>query len=407
MGYLGEFRTNWRALAAAALGLGGGAALHIYSLSVFAPPLLAEFGWSKAQFALVGVIGMLTLVTVPIAGRLADSFGVRRTAAFGVLGVPACFFTYSLMRGSFTEFLAITVALTVIGAATTSSVYSRLVAERFVKARGLALAVVVCGPAAVSALGIPLLSHINDTYGWRTGYQAVAGFSLFLGLTALILMPRSTASSRGVARAPGRMLQDYREVAGRSAFWVIIAGMLLCNLAAALPASHMKLLLLDKGASSAVAALILSSYSTGVMIGRFICGLSLDRFPPHLVAAISMGLPAAGLLILGSPLDATAALAAAVLLLGLSQGAEGDLAAYLVMRFFGIQVFSSTLGLVTAAIGSASALGAMIMGATLKVTDDFTVYLYICTAATFVGSLLFMLLGRPPKEQPVLAPQQA
>ncbi|CAN7208149.1 MFS transporter [Phenylobacterium sp. LjRoot219] len=407
MSYLGEFRANWRALLAAALGLGGGTALHIYSLSVFAPPLLAEFGWTKAQFALVGVIGMLTLVTVPVAGRLADSFGVRRTAAFGVFGVPACFFAYSLMRGGFTEFLAITVALTTIGATTTSSVYSRLVAERFEKARGLALAVVVCGPAAVSALGIPVLSHINDVHGWRVGYQAVAALSLCFGLLALTIMPRSTASGRTVVRAPGRMLQDYRQVAGRSAFWVILAGMLLCNIAAALPASHMKLMLLDKGASSAVAAMIISSYSTGVIIGRFACGLSLDRFPPHIVAAVSMGLPALGLFILGSPIDATVALAAAVLLLGLSQGAEGDLAAYLVVRFFGIQVFSSTLGLVTAAIGSASAIGALVMGATLKLTDDFTVYLYICTAATFIGSLLFMLLGRPPKLEPVLAPQGA
>jgi len=407
MGYFGEFRTNWRALAAAGLGLGGGAALHIYSLSVFAPPLLQEFGWSKAQFALVGLIGMLTLVTVPVAGRLADSFGVRRTAAFGVVGVPACFFAYSLMRGGFGEFMAITIALTAIGAATTSSVYSRLVAERFVKARGLALAVVVCGPAGVSALGIPVLTHINDSYGWRVGYQSVAVFSLGLGLLALTLMPRSTASGRAVARAPGRMLQDYRQVAGRSAFWVIIAAMLLCNIAAALPASHMKLLLLDKGASSAVASMIISSYSTGVIIGRFICGLSLDRFPPHIVAAIAMGLPAIGLFILGSPIDTTFALFAAVMLLGLSQGAEGDLAAFLVMRFFGIQVYSSTLGLVTAAIGSASAIGSLVMGATLKLTDDFTVYLYVCTAATFVGSLLFMLLGRPPKNEPVLAPQGA
>ncbi|MGH8523486.1 MAG: hypothetical protein ACREXY_04505 [Gammaproteobacteria bacterium] len=58
-----------------------------------------------------------------------------------------------------------------------------------------------------------------------------------------------------------------------------------------------------------------------------------------------------------SRLDAPWALALAVALMGLSQGAEGDVAGFLVMRHFGIGVYSSVLGIVIASLGVTSAAG--------------------------------------------------
>src|SRR3546814_10152847 len=72
---------------------------------------------------------------------------------------------------------------------------------------------------------------------------------------------------------------------------------------------QMKMMLLDNGASSMVAAAILSSYATGVLVGRLLCGVALDRWPAHIVAAVSMGLPCIGLLLIAAPLDTTPVLA--------------------------------------------------------------------------------------------------
>ena len=52
MSYLGEFRHNIRALAAASLGAGTSLPFFAYTNSVFAAHLIKEFGWSRSQFAL-------------------------------------------------------------------------------------------------------------------------------------------------------------------------------------------------------------------------------------------------------------------------------------------------------------------------------------------------------------------
>ena len=64
MSYLSELRTNWRPLAAATAGLSAGLSLTAYTNAVMAPQFLAEFGWSRSEFALTGVIALLTFVFV-------------------------------------------------------------------------------------------------------------------------------------------------------------------------------------------------------------------------------------------------------------------------------------------------------------------------------------------------------
>jgi MFS family permease len=169
--------------------------------------------------------------------------------------------------------------------------------------------------------------------------------------------------------------------------------MFLCNLAAPLHGPQLKLMLLDNGAGAAYAATLVSMYATGVIIGRFACGIALDRLPAHRVAAVSMGLPSIGMLMIASPLDGAWMLASAVLLMGLSQGAEGDIAGYLVVRHFGVKIYSSVLGLVIASLGAATSIGAIILSQLLKPSDSYTGFLVLTAGTVLIGSLLFLLLG--------------
>src|SRR3546814_14812328 len=82
---------------------------------------------------------------MPIIGRLTDRFGVRRIAATGVLAMPLSFIAFSLYRGGIGGYVVIYALQLIFGTATSATVYSRLVAERFNLARGLALALVTCG----------------------------------------------------------------------------------------------------------------------------------------------------------------------------------------------------------------------------------------------------------------------
>ena len=128
--------------------------------------------------------------------------------------------------------------------------------------------------------------------------------------------------------------RDYPEILSTPAFQKIVLGMLLCNFTVMVQAAQLKLILLDRGMISGAAAAMLSLYAAGVVIGRLACGVALDRFPTHIVSALTLGLPSVGLFILATGWNHGVLIGAAVFTIGLSMGAELDVLAYLGDAFF-------------------------------------------------------------------------
>lgn len=395
--YWGEFRTHWRPLLAATIGLGFGIGLNAYIAGLFAPKLIGEFGWSKSQFALLGSFGLLMLIMQPITGRLTDRFGVRTISAIGVVGGPLAYIGYSFMDGNIQTFFAITILQIVIGTLTTSPVYTRLVAERFVNARGLAFSVVMTGPPLAGALLAPLFGQYIDLEGWRDGYLLLGLVTLAFGLLAVILTPSHVKPKKTETTEHHTARSDYGLILGNPAFWILIVGMVLVNIPQGLLSAQLKLVLMDSGAKSNIATWLISIYAMGVIAGRFACGISLDRMQPHKVAAIALGIPAIGMALMASTMDATIILGLSVASIGVAQGAEGDIAAYLVSRRFGLRVFSLVLGLVGASIAGGSALGSLLLSLSLRQWDSYAPFLILSALVTLAGASLFLLLGSRPE----------
>jgi predicted MFS family arabinose efflux permease len=391
--YLREIRLNWRPLLAASIGIGLGSALGYYTLSLFGPALLAEFGWSRAQFALVGSLPLFTLFLVPVAGRFADRFGARIAAMVGFTAMPLGFVAFTFMRGSIAEFFAIYVVQNIFGILTTSFVFCRIVVERFDRARGIALSILMTGPPLAGAIAAPVLGDLIQTEGWRAGYLALALLSCVGGWLAILLMDRDTR--RVATKDPELRLtrQELFTLLRHPTFLLLVAGMLLVNVPQVLASSQLKLVVLDNGVTDATATWMVSLYATGVIVGRFVSGFALDRVAAHVVAIFTLGLPAIGFLILASPLSAIWILSAAVLVIGLAQGAEGDLGAFLISRRFDMKNYSLLLSFLTVAIIGGSAIGSLVLSYSLLLTDSYTPFLLISAAATIVGALLFFLTG--------------
>jgi predicted MFS family arabinose efflux permease len=402
--YLGELRQNWRYAAAAMIGMGFGYSLFFYAGSIFAPPLIGEFGWSKAQFALLGTILLVNLVCLPAVGRLTDMFGVRRIAAVGIVAGPLLFVALSMIGGSFAVFLALNFAMAILfGTTTSSTVFGRLVAQRFDRARGLALSLMACAPAAAAAIATPVLGNVIDTHGWRAAYVALAVLTALTCSFALVLIPRDDPDDRNAPRANGPALRDYPEIFRAPTFWVLIAAMLLCNLTTMVFLSQLKLILGDRAVDSTTSTWMVSLYVTGMLVGRFLCGLALDRFPAHIVSGVCMAMPAVGIFILASGITSLTLLMAAVATIGIALGAELDIGGYLVMRYFRRQVYSTVYSILSSMIGLSGAAGALLLSFTLRTTGGYALFLWIAGVALIAGAVLFLSLGRYPAAQPAPA----
>ena len=396
----GEFRQHWRPLLASFIGMGSALSLNSFILSTMAPYLIAEFGWSRSQWALLGLVQVLVMICLPIAGRLTDLYGVRRVATVGALSFPVFMVLIATMNGDIRVYLAIYIAQTIICSTTTSTAYSRLVASTFKLRRGIALGISGSSPPLVGAIGAPLISIFVADYGWRSGYLAIAAFCAVSAVLTVALMPRhepieraAMASSAG-SRQPG----VYRRILALRAFWIMAAACLLVNLQFSLATSQLKLVVLAQGLSDAAAAGLVSIFAIGSIVGRLICGVALDILPGRIIAAVSFGLPVIGLLLLASSIDSIAAVTLAILLIGLSFGSEGDIIPYLAARYFGIGIFSTVVGLLSAVIGSSMALGSVILSIVLGATDSFNLYLLIAAGTATAGSLLFLMMGEPGEQ---------
>ena len=398
MTYWGEYRINWRYLAAASFGLIGGYSLINYVANLFTPQLIEEFGWTRSDIALVGTAAFLGILVQPIAGRMTDAFGVRRMATVGVICAPLAFIGLSMMTGNIFQYLALSVAqVVIIGGTTTAVVYCRLIAGSFNQARGMALAIAASMAPIAGAVSAPFLSMIIDSQGWRAGYVTLAVGVAISGSLALMLIPPRTTATHTVDLSLHQPANRLGAIFRNRSFHLIAAGLFFTNVSFMLQTNHLKVVLLDSGVDSDTGSWAVSAFAFSVVIGRLLCGVALDRFPSYLVTAVTLGIPAIGLGLLATGISYTPLIMGAVLLLGLALGAEGDVIAYVVRDYFRIEIFSTVLGLSLSGLSFAIALGSIVLSLTLEMTGSYSMFLIISAVCSVVGSMLFLLLGRRPR----------
>lgn len=394
MPYMKELRANWRPLLAATIGIGSGMSIHGTITSAIAPSLIADVGWSRAEFAMVGSLGFVTAIAMPFIGRLTDVIGVRATALIGIIALPIIYCAYSMMSGFLPVFIAIFLLHSVLGMTTTATVYTRLAVQNVARARGLALAIVVSGPAVTGAVLGPLLNNFVEAHGWRASYQALAVFAGLAGILTFLLIPSDRNATEPLRERSRQARTDYATIFRSIAFWILLLAMLLCNLPQVIMLTQLKFVLLDNGVTGQGASIMFSSLSIGMLTGRFLTGAALDRFNPYVISFITLGLPSMGLFMIASSLDTTPMLLCAVYSLGFAFGAEGDIIAFIVAKQFALNVYGSVMGLLTAAISLSTAIGTALLSYILVRTGGFDLFLIIAGCSVLMGAVLLLSLNR-------------
>ena len=70
--------------------------------------------------------------------------------------------------------------------------------------------------------------------------------------------------------------------------------------------------------------------------------------------------------------------------------------AYLVMRYFKPEIFSTVLGMISGALALSMAGGALVLSYVLKVTESYTPFLVLSGVAAIIGASMFLPLRRIP-----------
>lgn len=393
-----EWRAQWRLGLAALIGTGVCFSVWPSVSSLFVAPLQETFGWSRGEIALAHNASLAAAVVSPVLGRLIDRAGVRPVLLGGLCLTSIAYFLLAALQGPLPVYYVLYTVLCLVGATTTGLTFTRVVSGAFVGSRGLALAITRSGLALSGALLPPVVFAIIATYGWRMGFVALGTLVLLLALPSAWLWIRGSSLAPvvtpcDVAKPRASLISLLRN---HKVLLICVASALNYAPIVAL-LSQIQPLLVGKGLGAAEAAALIGLIGVSALLGALLTGMLVDRIWAPLVACVFTLGPAIGcLMLLPESIELWVAIVALVLL-GLGQGAEIDVVAFMIARYFGLRSYASIYGLSVFFIATMVALGGSLIGLSYDYFGDYDAALLVAACSFVISACSYLAMGRYPR----------
>lgn len=397
----GELKAHWLLLVTALLG-GALLPVPVYSVSLFMESWEKEFGWSRSAMGIANSSFTIAMVlAAPITGRLVDRFGARRPALTSILLLAAMFAATSLIGGGIWTLYAAYALLAFAGSGTSPIAFTRAVCAFFQQARGLALGITVTGTALASLLTPVIVAATLERYGWRGSWIAfsiiaVAAFPLLLVGLKDPAPAADNCAAGGKAPAPMVPGISLAEASRSRVFWLMGGGFFLLSTAILATLGHMSPILRDGGLAMETAILLQSLMGIGLIFGRLFCGYMADRVFAPAIFQVICALAAVGFVLLAGGWGVVPS-GIGIVFVGVAMGAEYDLVAYLVSRYFGLGSYGRIYGWQYAFTMAGGVAGPFIIGGIYDSTGAYFAYILLASAMAVAAALLLRGLGPYPR----------
>jgi MFS family permease len=375
----------------------GPSVLAVLTISAYIQPIEQEFGWSRVQVSLAFTLVAYMIVLVsPIQGMLVDRFGPRRTILTSIplfgLSLVALYFTPPNLFVYYLLWLLVPVA----GLGLWPLGYLQAVSRWFDKRLGFALGCANGGIGVGSTL-VPLVTAaLIPLYGWR---GALLGLGLLVLLVSwplvawLLREPDPTDAAgqqaRATAAATGLPFATLRR---EPSFWLLNVAFFKLGLTATSLVSQQVPLLTEAGWTPDQArALISTVFGFALLVARVTVGFVMDHvFAPRVMQTVAVGGAVACILYAVMP---DAAFVSAILL-GFLLGAEFDVLAFLIKRYYGNLAYGSAYGVIFAVFYLGSGLGITGLAWLRQQSGSYDTGMFI--AAAILACTVVLLWWLPP-----------
>jgi MFS family permease len=331
-------------------------------------------------------------LSCPIIGWLIDRFGTRRVMVPGILLFAFAVASFGLMQPKPLFLIyAIFCISGFIGGVQTPIPYAAVITHWFDSHRGIALGLATAGVGLGVALIPQLAAFLISHFGWRHAYFGLGLAVVVLAFFPVVIFVRDPpwASGSGRAGATSELPGMHAAEALKSRnFWLLSMAFFLGVLAINGTIVHIVALLTDRGIALQLATSALSVAGLAIIIGRIICGWCLDRFWGPYVAVCFFVLPMAGIALLISELPYPVPLIGSALC-GAGIGAEIDLMAFFISRYFGLKAYGKIYGFMFMLFNIGTGLGPALSG---RAFDRFHSYFQIFSGYEIVLAVTCVFL---------------
>ena len=396
----GVFANRWWIVFACACGLLVGAgSILIFSFGVFLKPVTAELGISRGDLSAgLGISAWFVALACPAIGWLIDRFGTRRVMIPGVLLFALAVASFGLMQAKplYMIYVIFCVAGFISGVQTPIP-YAAVVTHWFDRERGIALGVATAGVGLGVALIPQLAALLIRHFGWRDAYFGLGVAVVVLAWVPVAIFVRDPpwiTERRVSAAASSESLPgiDTGSALKSATFWLLSVAFFLGVMAINGTIVHIVALLTDRGIPLQIATGALSIAGIAIIVGRMICGWCLDRFWGPYVASCFFVLPMAGIALLGSGWAYPVPLVGAALC-GAGIGAEIDLMAFFISRYFGLKAYGKIYGLMFLIFNIGTGLGPALSGRAFDMFHSYKQIFAVYEVALAITCVLLIRLG--------------
>lgn len=403
---LTEFKRGWQIVLLAFVGVATSASVApLYGFGTLVVPLQDAFGWSRSELLATTTFSSFGAVfSSQLAGWLNRKYGMKPVAIASFFGLALAYVVMSqmdLFGGSIWVLYSCFFLVTFAGIGTLQVTWTQLVNLWFEKNRGLALAMILSGSGFAGVVLPPMITSVVELWGWRSGFLLLGILPIFLTLPLALIWLRPMPGSLDEAgsgdesvlnRIPGI---PFSEAVVSWRYWVINLSMVMAAGAIIIMVVNTVPLLQDKGFSPITSSQMFSTFGVSLVAGRVVVGYLVDRLWAPGVAFVTLSLPAVGCFLLGS-VDDVSLLIVGIALVGIGAGAEFDLAAFFIARYFGMRDYARLFGLQMGVISGGICLAPALTAYLYQTTGSYAVILDMNIILFAISAAILLTLGRYP-----------
>jgi len=369
------------------------------TVTAYITPIEQEFGWLRSDVSFAfSLVAYMIVVMSPLQGMLVDRFGPRRVVLTSIplfaLSLAAIYFTPNNLYVYYLLWAIVPIA----GLGLWPLGYLQAVTPWFDRKLGLALGCANAG-IGVGSTFLPMLviGPMIAAYGWREAIVAVAALVLFVSWPVVAyclrepsVVDRATRRLSAASRAFGL---EFREATREPTFWMLNLGFFLLGVTATSLVTQQVPLLRDAGWTAEETTRLQTVFGFGLLFARVAVGFIIDHvFAPRVMTTVSIGGAIACILYALYPeLGYVSAL-----LIGFLLGAEFDVLAFLIKRYYGLKAYGRVYGVIFGVFYLGSAVGIWGLPKLRELSADLSYDngLYAAAAILLASAVLMSLMPK-------------
>jgi MFS family permease len=258
------------------------------SLGFFIQPMSRDFTWGRDVFGLaLALQNLLWGLGQPVAGAIADRFGLLRVMIVGALLYAGGLMVmrYAATPGSLDLGAGVMIGFGLSGCSfnLVLSAFSKLLP---LEKRGFALGAGTAAGSFGQFLFAPFGVAMIDNFGWQSALMVFALLMLLIVPLALALSTPPAVSSN----APVADQQSFRtalaEAFGHRSYVLLVLGFFTCGFQLAFITVHLPAYLSDRGVSAQTGGWVVAAIGLFNIVGSLSVGYLQNKFPKRYILSI-------------------------------------------------------------------------------------------------------------------------